>query len=161
MKRFQPPKPISMTLNLAPLVDVMMCLIVFFLLASRLVSAQHSPLHLAAANAATQMERSELGPRVVINVRPAADGTSADYLIHRWDGRSIREERLKATELRAYLADRAGRAKKNDQPLRCVIRADRETEYAHVEMVLRACGLAKIANVAFSVNASDAEGDAP
>src|SRR5690606_38234353 len=32
------PKPANMTLNLAPMVDVMMCLIIFFLLGSRLVA---------------------------------------------------------------------------------------------------------------------------
>ena len=81
---FKPPKPVGMTLNLAPMVDVMMCLIIFFLLASKLVDAQHRPLNLPYARAALEVGRGELGPRVVTTTRsgpntsskPGTDATS-------------------------------------------------------------------------------------
>jgi biopolymer transport protein ExbD len=147
---------VSMTLNLAPMVDVMMCLIIFFLLAARLVSAQHRPLNLPYAQAALEVDRSELGPRVVINVRPRTDDPfRAEYVVQAWDGRSITERTLSPDEIADYLRARAVQAAERDTDLRCVIRADQQVAYGHVEVVLRGCGLAKIAKVVFSVRAGE------
>lgn len=154
---FKPPKPVGMTLNLAPMVDVMMCLIIFFLLASKLVDAQHRPLNLPYAQAALEVERSKLGPRrVVINVRPSADDPlQAEYVVEAWDGRSITERTLRPDEIADYLRIRARRAAERNTDLRCVIRGDQEVAYGHVEVVLRGCGLAKIAKVVFSARAGE------
>ena len=150
---FRPPKPVGMTLNLAPMVDVMMCLIIFFLLASKLVDAQHRPLNLPYAQAALEVERSKLGPkRIVINVRPGADDPlQAEYVVEAWDGRRITERILTSDQIADYLQLRAQRA----GDLRCVIRGDQEVAYGHIEVILRGCGLAKIANVVFSARSGE------
>ena len=159
--RFRPPKPVGMTLNLAPMVDVMMCLIIFFLLASKLVDAQHRPVNLPYAKAATEIERGELGRRVVINVQARSDDPlKADYIVEAWDGKNITERRLEPGDVEGYLQARAESARaaaagNPDDAIRCVIRADQEVCYAHVEVVLRGCGLAKISKVTFSARAGD------
>lgn len=154
--RFRPPKPVAMTLNLAPMVDVMMCLIIFFLLASKLVDAQHRPLNLPYAKAATELERGELGRYVVINVQSNADDPlRADYIVEIWDGKNIAERRLEPPEVEEYLNARAAAARADNAEIRCVIRADRDVCYAHVEVVLRGCGLAGIAKITFSARAGD------
>jgi biopolymer transport protein ExbD len=151
---FRPPRPVAMTLNLAPMVDVMMCLIIFFLLASKLVDAQHRPLNLPYAQAAREVSRGELKTRVVINIRPSADDPlRADYVVEGWDGRRITEHVLQPDEISAYLQARAARAAERDTELRCVIRADEDVAYGHIEVVLRGCGLAKVAKVVFSARA--------
>jgi biopolymer transport protein ExbD len=150
---FRLPKPTRMTLNLAPMVDVLMCLIIFFLLASKLVSAEHFPVKLPWAVAAREVETHDLGARVTINVR-RADGADerAEYVVVDWNGRDVAERVLQPGELAALLRGRAQRAATEKQQLRCVIRADEDVQYQHVETVLRACGLAKVANIVFSVN---------
>lgn len=156
MKR--PPKPVSMTLNLAPMVDVMMCLIIFFLLAAKMVAAEHYPVDLPWAVAAKEVEQSDLGARVTITVRRADGGDErAEYVVADWDGQAVVERVLWPDEIAGLLQARAARAAAGNQKLRCVIRADRLVMYKHVEVVLRGCGLAKIADVVFSVN----EGLAP
>jgi biopolymer transport protein ExbD len=142
-----------MSLNLAPMVDVLMCLIIFFLLASKLVSAEHFPVKLPWAVAAREVETRDLGARVTINVR-RADGSDerAEYVVVDWNGRDIAERVLQPGELGSLLRSRAARAAGQSQQLRCVIRADEDVQYQHVESVLRACGLAKVANIVFSVN---------
>lgn len=152
---FKPPKPVGMHLNLAPMVDVMMCLIIFFLLASKLVNAAHKPLELPYAVAAKEVERSELGARVVINVRPKGGGAvgEADFVVNGWDGREITERLLQPTEIEGYLAAAAKQAAGTKETLSCVIRADREVTYKNVETVLVACGKAKITNIVFSAKA--------
>lgn len=151
---FKPPKAVRMELNLAPMVDVMMCLIIFFLLASELTNAENKPVKLAYALAAKEVDRNDLGPRVTVNVRPANDEASeAEYMVADWDGQQIIERKLQPQELIGLLQARAGLAKKDNQKIRCVIRADQRVMYKHVEEVLRACGHAKISDVVFSANA--------
>lgn len=141
-----------MTLNLAPLVDVMMCLIVFFLLASKMVAAELNPVNLAWAVASRPVEPGDLGDRVTVTVRRGLAEETAEYVVAEWDGTQIVERSLSPAEIEKLLVARAGAARDRGRELRCVVRADRMIRYRHVESVLRACGLAKIRNVVFSVN---------
>jgi len=158
---FKPPKPVGMTLNLAPMVDVMMCLIIFFLLASKLVSAQHHPLDLPYARAALEISPSEIGRRVVINVRPVADAPlRAEYVVEGWDGSRVTERTLAADEIADYLKTRKAQAERaaaagSGDGFSCVIRGDQDVAYGHVEVVLRGCGLARISKVVFSARSSE------
>ena len=150
----RPPVPARMTLNLAPMVDVMMCLIIFFLLASKMVAAEHYPVDLPWALAAKEVDASDLGTRVTITVRRAPDcDDEAEYVVVDWDGERIVERVLLPSEVDTLLQARAARAARENQKLRCVIRADRTVMYKHVEVVLRGCGLAKISDVVFTANA--------
>jgi biopolymer transport protein ExbD len=145
-----PPKPASMTLNLAPMVDVLMCLIIFFLLASEMATRE-TAVNLAWARAAKEVKPSELGQRVTITVRRAGDSDEkAEYVTVDWDGQQIVERVLSPTDLENLLKLRAARAQADKQELRCVIRADQAVMYQHVEVVLRACGLAKVGNIVFT-----------
>lgn len=150
MKR--PPKPVPMTLNLAPMVDVMMCLIIFFLLAAKMVAAEHYPVALPWAVAAKAVEPSDLGTRVTITVRPVGEGEIAEYVVADWDGQQIVERILAPQDVESLLTARAARSARENQKLRCVIRADERVRYQHVEVVLRGCGLAQIGDVVFTVN---------
>ncbi|MFN0136919.1 MAG: ExbD/TolR family protein [Phycisphaerae bacterium] len=158
---FRPPKPTAVTLNLAPMVDVMMCLIIFFLLASKLVSSQNRPLNLPFARAAEETESREPGTRIVVNVRPSpARAGDAEFVLQRWDGKNISEKIVTADELPTLLLTRAEQARTRGEEVRCVIRADRTIAAGHVESVLRAAGLAKIAKIVFAANAGDDPGAA-
>jgi biopolymer transport protein ExbD len=151
--RFRPPRPTSVTLNLAPMVDVMMCLIIFFLLASKLVSAEFQPLRLPFAQAASTKDQPH-GARIIMNVqRSSAEPLAADYIVQIWDGERIGQRVLKPEEVEGYLVARAEQIRAQNEEPRCAIRADKEVAYGHVEVVMRACGKARIAKVAFAANA--------
>ena len=148
------PQPINATVNLAPMVDVMMCLIIFFLLGSRLVAEQYRRIDLARAESAQEIERDELGMRVVVNIRPAVtDPLAAEYVVHAWDGERIAEFVFDDDGVTRFLQQRAEQLRESVGDVRCVIRADRDVPYGRVETVLRACGLAHISNVYFSAQA--------
>lgn len=151
--RFRPPRPVSMTLNLAPMVDVMMCLIIFFLLGSQMVDAERREMKLPWAISAHEASAAELGRRITVNVRPATEaGKPADYLVSQWDGQNLSERVLAAGELDGFIKSRVAAAGGEVKAMRCVIRADRDATYADVEAVLRACGRNHIANVVFGAN---------
>jgi biopolymer transport protein ExbD len=59
---------------------------------------------------------------------------------------------MKPEEVEGLVKTRAARAKAEGNTLRCVIRADQQVQYQHVEVVLRACGLAQVKDVVFSAN---------
>lgn len=152
-----PPKPVSMELNLAPMVDVMMCLIIFFMLASELVDAENRELKLPWAVSAQDVKKKDLGRRVVINIRPNIDNPEeADFVVSAPEFRGgkfeLVERSMNVPELNRYLANYAATAAAGNEELRCVIRADQEVMYRHVEVVLRGAGLAKIAKIVFSAN---------
>lgn len=155
----RPPRPVSLTLNLAPMVDVMMCLIVFFLLAARIVDAEHRPIELPWARTAGAAE-AESGSRIVVNVQ-VSGADEVTYLVTGWDGRDITEMALEADELSPLLAAKSREAAERRDDIRCVIRADRNAAYRHVERVLRAAGEARITRVSFSANMGTDPGAAP
>lgn len=127
-----------------------MCLIIFFLLASKL--ADDFPVDLPWAMAATGVESRDLGNRVTITIWRAEGGDeAAEYVVREWDGEQVTERKLQPEEVESLLLSRAARVAKEQQTLRCVIRADRMVKYEHVEVVLRSCGKAKISDVVFSV----------
>ena len=59
---------------------------------------------------------------------------------------------MNTRELNAYLAKRAAQ---DGEELRCVIRADQEVMYRHIEVVLRGAGLAKIGKIVFAANSGE------
>lgn len=146
----KPPQTTPLSLNLAPMVDVVMCLIIFFMLATKLVERENLPLDLPAASTAREADKRELGRRVVINVQadPAAPARPPRYVI------GDRPLGLPA------IAVRLEREHERDAQVRCVIRAERELPYAYVESLLLICAKTGIANVTFGVARED-RGDRP
>lgn len=135
------PVPTSLSVNLAPMVDVMMVLIIFFMLATDLVKRETHQVDLPYAAASEEISGpADLGNRVVINVlaRPFEPADQVDY----WIGDKLVTP--------ATILGRLQREGQRDPNVRCVIRADRDVAFRHVQTVLLACAKAKVANLAFS-----------
>lgn len=158
---FRPPRSVSLTLNLAPMVDVMMCLIIFFLLAGNIVQSDHRKLDMAYAVAAKTADTSKLGQRVVINVIVPESGGPTEYLVTGWDGQRLVDRLIPAAEIPALLAARKAEAAARRDEVRCVIRAQRDARYKDIEVVLRGCGLAQIKSIVFGVNSGEEPAAAP
>jgi biopolymer transport protein ExbD len=140
------PAPTVLSVNLAPMVDVMMVLIIFFMLATDLVRSETQEVALPYAPAAKQIAGpGELGNRVVINVlaRPFESADVVDYYI------------ADKPVTPPMILERLRREAQLDPNVRCVIRADRDVAFRHVQTVLIACAQAKVANLAFSAIKSE------
>lgn len=133
----RPPQPTALTLNLAPMVDVMMCLLIFFMLATKMVERENVRIDLPAAATAQDAASTEFGNRVVIGI--VADEQGEPAYQYRGEPASLDDvaRRLKA-------------AGSIDPELNCVIRADRALEYRHIEVVMRACAEANIRRITFA-----------
>lgn len=132
-----PPPVTPLGLNLAPLVDVMMCLLIFFLLATRLTERESVRIDLPVAASARETPHRDMGRRIVVNViSDTAD--AAEYIVN---GRSVA-----LSELEAVL-----RREAQDRPtIICYVRAARDVSYGRVEPILTRCAAAGIANVTFA-----------
>ncbi|MCA9244231.1 MAG: biopolymer transporter ExbD [Phycisphaerales bacterium] len=143
------PRPRSMTLNLAPMVDVMMCLIVFFLLATKLVSYSNRPLRLPWAEQARAAPTGGAGT-YIINIRPIDEsGDQVEYVTTGWAGESVAEITVTPDRLADTLATAKAEAMRRGETLRVVIRADQRAQYKAIEAVLIAAGRAQVAEIAF------------
>jgi biopolymer transport protein ExbD len=130
----KPPPITPLTLNLAPMVDVMMCLLIFFMLATKMVEREHTLIDLPTATAAREPERTEAG-RFVVNIR-------------REGGRPVYMLRDETQPLDALLAQLSSAARL-DPRMTCLIRADKAAAYADVEAVLAGCSRVGVRSVQF------------
>lgn len=117
-------------INVTPLIDVVMCLIIFFLLVGRLASQQGKPISLPA----TGVGDTEPAPRLVLAVAPSTTVGTPELTL---GGTSVSLAELPAM-LKARLGDAAA-------PL--AIRADRRLSWGEVRPVVEACRAAGLSSV--------------
>jgi len=122
------------------MVDVTMCLLIFFMLTTEMVKSENSLIDLPLASAAKRVEKKDLGDRFVINIRDArlSGGSGATYLVQE-------KETTLAGLLERLQAERSARAEVN-----CVIRADRGLPYKYVQAVMLGCAKAGVKKITFS-----------
>ncbi len=143
----RPPATTAIELNLAPMVDVMMCLLIFFMLATRMVEQETSRIDLPSARRADDISGKPRENRFVVNIRRSATQEgAAEYL--------IREELLAIEDVLARLEiERIVNA-----DVTCVIRADRAVKFRHVEAVLAGCAGLQVQTVWFSASTEEEGG---
>jgi biopolymer transport protein ExbD len=133
--------------NVTPLIDVVMCLIVFFLCCSTLAKSE--------SNDRVQIPRAKLGQempeqrgRLLINLLPherLADG-SGDLQPNEKPDIIIRGQQIPLDDLTAYL-----RKEKQQSPdIKIILRADQNVNYEWISPVLVSCVQANITSVNFS-----------
>ena len=136
-------------INVTPLIDVIMCLIIFFLLCGQLAKDE--------SNDKVQIPRAQLGQelpeqrgRLLINLLPHLnDDGSAPVNAGSEPDVFIRGSRVSLDALTAYL-----RKEKTDNPdLKVILRADQDLTYNWISPVLMSCTLANIKSVNFSTKA--------
>jgi biopolymer transport protein ExbD len=144
----KPPPPTSLTLNLAPMVDVMMCLLIFFMLATKMVEQEHTRIDLPVATSAKDAKRETASGRFVINIRRTA-AAGQDEVVY-----LLREEALPLDQL----LERLSAAGRLDPQLTCLIRADRHVRYRDVEAILAGCARTGVSNVSLGAIRNESTG---
>ena len=133
-------------INVTPLIDVIMCLIIFFLLCGQLAMDE--------SNDKVRIPRAELGQelpeqrgRLLVNLVPHLnDGGSAAGAAAQEPDVIVRGSRVPIANLANYL-----RKEKQDNPdLKVILRADEGLTYDWISPVLVSCAQADIRSVNFS-----------
>lgn len=134
-------------INVTPLIDVVMCLIVFYLIVAKLASDRQAEVVLPSSRVGEEVIEAAT---LVVNVAQAADGTGAARIIA--EGRELSSE-----ELVVLLQSRREAGRLSGVQLR----ADRALPFASVQPVLRAAreaGLGSVTLVTSRQDGSDAGG---
>ena len=124
-------------INVTPLVDVTLVLLIIFMVTARIIVSQGMPMDLPKAANGEALQQ-------VFSVELSADGKTR-----------VDSENLSSDEGIPTLA-KAAKAKNAD--LRAVIRADRKVEHGRVIHVLDLLKRAGVAKIAFAVSPSDKGG---
>jgi len=122
--------------NVTPLIDVIMCLIIFFLLCGQFAKEEAID-RVRIPQAGLGLEMADQRGRLLINVVPNGDNPP-DVV--------IRAEIIRPDNLAGYLVQ-----EKADNPeVKVIIRADQDTPYNYISPVLVACAQANITSVNFA-----------
>jgi len=124
-------------INVTPLVDVTLVLLIIFMVTARIIVSQGMPMDLPKAASGEALQQ-------VFSVELSADGKTR-----------VDSDNLGSDEAITPLA-KAAKVKNAD--LRAVIRADRKVEHGRVIHVLDLLKRAGVAKIAFAVSPSDKSG---
>lgn len=121
-------------INVTPLIDVVMCLIVFYLIVGKLAADRQAKVNLPEARAGVSQASSDHA--LVINVMPLEPGETRPRIL--LGDMPVAEADLE-TALKSQLAA--------DPNLGVQLRADRSLEYGAIAPVIEACRRAGLASV--------------
>lgn len=121
-------------INMAPMIDMVFLLLIFFMVASHLTALERVPVTLPVADRAKVPE--EARDRQIITVAAEENGGASYYM------------NLQKVELRE-LTEEIARQHEADENIRIYLRADRGVRHKHIKAVMEACAEAGIADIIF------------
>jgi biopolymer transport protein ExbD len=122
-------------INIAPLIDVVFLLIIFFLTVSHITQLQVEPLSLPEAEEGQKPNEQELS-RIIINVHK--------------DGQILALGKIQNTELlQQMLLDEIGRSGRDKMSI--LLRGDRETRWARISEIMQVCTANGIRRISVAV----------
>lgn len=140
MKRrtFHPDHPFG-KINVTPMIDVVMCLIVFYLIVGKLAADQRATIRLPVSATGVEEKTQDT---LIINIMPAPPPAIARFVI---DALDISPENLKSA-VRDRLVDK--------QDVVVELRGSRELSFAPVSFAMRACRDAGVESVRLATEKS-------
>ena len=153
MKKFHIPEAHVSHPNVTPLIDIVMCLIIFFMLVAKIgVSTGAEPMDIPASIMGTDI--TDMGNTLTLNVRPGAvDEPLVTALVKAGGVGEAKTTELKlrdpASGQNQLLNTLKMYRKQNDQ-FKVIVRGEAQMPYRFLEPVLVACADANVRNVNFN-----------
>ncbi len=142
-------------INVTPLIDVVMCLIIFFLLVGKMAKDETLG-NIKLPNARTPMEMVDAEGRLIINVKAEPDPKSSDGKSGVVPPKVI----VRGKEVPYNMLTEVLRSEKvRDSHLRLALRADSVLSYEYIAPILISCSQAKISSVNFATLQGIPEGN--
>ncbi len=131
LRTFHPQHPFG-KINVTPMIDVVMCLIVFYLIVGKLAADQRATIRLPVSTIGVDEKTQDT---LVINIMPTTGGAPARFVI---DVLDISPENLQQA-IKDRLADK--------QDVVVELRGSRELTYSAIAFAMRACKEAGVESV--------------
>jgi biopolymer transport protein ExbD len=153
MRRHRMPEMKEGGVNVTPLIDIVMCLIIFFMLVAKIGVTTGADTTIQPPETILGVAIKDLGNTLTLNVRggPRITEPIVTALVEKGD-REPRE--IKILEQRGAVTDRPlervlGAFQKNNPNAKVIILGEKELQYHLLEQVLVSCANARITNVNF------------
>ena len=153
MRQHRMPEMKEGGVNVTPLIDIVMCLIIFFMLMTKIGVATGADSSIKTPETILGVRLKDLGNQLTLNVRggPRLEEPIVTALIEEGD-REPRE--IKIVERRGATVDKPlervlTAIQKNNPNAEVIIRGEKDLQYHLLEQVLITCANAKISNVNF------------
>jgi biopolymer transport protein ExbD len=139
--------------NVTPLIDVVMCLIIFFILVAKIGVSTGLDKKIDAPSTYLGVNITDLGNALALNLYPKAGADEPQILV---DLKGERQKELKLQDnlggklvhpLREVLQDLK---KERGEKFKVIINADKGMRYAQLQLVLQACAEAGVSSVNFA-----------
>jgi biopolymer transport protein ExbD len=139
--------------NVTPLIDVVMCLIIFFILVAKIGVSTGLDKKIDAPSTYLGVNITDLGNALALNLYPKAGADEPQILV---DLKGERQKELKLQDnkggkvvhpLREVLQDLK---KERGAKFKVIINADKGMRYAQLQLVLQACAEAGVSSVNFA-----------
>src|SRR5437763_423435 len=149
MRRHSIPEMKEGGVNVTPLIDIVMCLIIFFMLVAKIGVSTGIDYKIDAPQTYLGMKNLDLANTLALNLYPK--GTDEPQILV--DLKGARQKELKLMEnrggkvthpLREVLADMK---KDRGDKFKVIINADKGMQYRQLQLVLQACAEAGVSNV--------------
>jgi biopolymer transport protein ExbD len=153
MKKHIMPEMKEGGVNVTPLIDVVMCLIIFFILVAKIGVSTGLDKTIDAPTTYLGVPITDLGNALALNLYPKAGADEPQILV---DLKGERQKELKLQDnkggklvhpLREVLQDLK---KERGEKFKVIINADKQMRYAQLQLVLQACAEAGVSSVNFA-----------
>jgi biopolymer transport protein ExbD len=153
MKKHHMPEMKEGGVNVTPLIDVVMCLIIFFILVAKIGVSTGLDKTIDAPTTYLGVPITDLGNALALNLYPKAGADEPQILV---DLKGERQKELKLQDhkggklvhpLREVLQDLK---KERGAKFKVIINADKGMRYAQLQLVLQACAEAGVSSVNFA-----------
>jgi biopolymer transport protein ExbD len=153
MKRHSMPEMKEGGVNVTPLIDVVMCLIIFFILVAKIGVSTGLDKKIDAPSTYLGVNITDLGNALALNLYKKEGVNEPQILV---DLKGERQKELKLQDnlggkvvhpLREVLQDLK---KERGEKFKVIINADKQMRYAQLQLVLQACAEAGVSSVNFA-----------
>ena len=136
--------------NVTPLIDIVMCLIIFFMLVAKIgVSTGAEKMEIPETFRGLKID--DLGNTLLLNVRRGAGDEPRITALVNEKQQEIRLSQMGASgKLESPLVDVLTKLRSQNKEFRIIIRAEKDLPYRYLEPVLLAAGQASVTNVNFN-----------
>jgi biopolymer transport protein ExbD len=136
--------------NVTPLIDIVMCLIIFFMLVAKIgVSTGAEKMDIPETVAGLKLD--DLGNTLLLNVRRGAGDEPRITALVNEKQQEIRLSQMGASgKVESPLVDILTKLRNHNDEFRIIIRAEKDLPYRYLEPVLIAAGQASVKNVNFN-----------
>jgi len=162
MRRHQMPDMKEGNVNVTPLIDIVMCLIIFFMLVARIGVDTGADASIRIPSSVMGIDIKDLGNTVTLNISETAAHKDEPEvsLLHPKTGQKVTvgiTDTAPSGELVRPLEDLLTAWRKNLGPeCKVIIRADQDLNYRLLEPVLITCAKAKVKDVNFATRRGEA-----